>query len=432
MNGLIHGNTGKRRFKKITPKIQEYILNNQMGPFLEELENLNQPKYKHLGIHRANTSLLSYQIKKIFNVSISQQAIGDFRRKEKIFLKNSQKNTKKEIRKQRKNDEKEKKETIIVNDCELAPETKKSNSYSHHTYLPGEVVELDAGEYQFTPKCYCHAHLAADRAENQVVGMRFELRETTEGYMHTMKQVNTNRGIPKKIQTDKRSSFIVNKKPSSPEKDFHTSFEYACYQLGCNLSCSSTPESKPLVERYMFIVQDVIASLATLWGLESLEDLNDHVEEFIDYINNEVLTRRYFSISLYDKPKKDSEMDMICSLLSFGVLDKGSALSFKNERYHLIDQNENFMVRTKETRTKKLKFVISETLDGRLLASREGKVYKMISLSEARKLNLEKGDKIDLESLDKMVGGYTPKYFHPWGFEYQQFMRRKSLASRTN
>ena len=69
MNGLIHGNTGKRRFKKITPKIQEYILNNQMGPFLEELENPNQPKYKHSGIHRANTSLLSYQIKKIFNLA---------------------------------------------------------------------------------------------------------------------------------------------------------------------------------------------------------------------------------------------------------------------------------------------------------------------------------------------------------------------------
>ena len=47
-------------------------------------------------------------------------------------------------------------------------------------------------------------------------------------------------------------------------------------------------------------------------------------------------------------------------------------------------------------------------------------------------MGFEKGDKIDLESLDKMVGGYTPKYFHPWGFEYQQFMRRKSLASRTN
>jgi len=85
MNGLIHGNTGKRRFKKITPKIQEYILNNQMGPFLEELENPNQPKYKHSGIHRANTSLLSYQIKKILMFQYHNKQLEIFLGKKKYF-----------------------------------------------------------------------------------------------------------------------------------------------------------------------------------------------------------------------------------------------------------------------------------------------------------------------------------------------------------
>lgn len=83
-------------------------------------------------------------------------------------------------------------------------------------YNFGQEVQMDTAFaiwYESNPMA---SHLALDKATEKVLCGWFDIQETTRKYYIMLMNVITKYGIPKKIKTNKRGTFSVNKFVPSP------------------------------------------------------------------------------------------------------------------------------------------------------------------------------------------------------------------------
>jgi transposase-like protein len=122
-----------------------------------------------------------------------------------------------------------------------------------HCSLPrpqqfGEIMELDATQFELPNGQKLWLHVALDKATNKILAIRFDLQETLDCYLRVLYDVVTNFGAPIKIVTDCRSCFKVLRNATMDDTKM-TQFGYICEKLGTDLYCTSISQKKSRVER---------------------------------------------------------------------------------------------------------------------------------------------------------------------------------------
>jgi hypothetical protein len=145
------------------------------------------------------------------------------------------------------------------------------------TRIFGDVIEMDASEYVFFDGTKLTLHVAVDKATNKIVGAWLDKQETLYGYLHVLKQILVNYGIPVKIITDNRGVFTVCNKINDPEYSKLTQFGYICEKLGIELYSTSTPQKKPLVERTNRTLQGRIPGYFSLANITDITIANEYL-----------------------------------------------------------------------------------------------------------------------------------------------------------
>ena len=172
-------------------------------------------------------------------IKISAETIRLWLLEEKILSPKAHKITKKRLKKAIKeelNQTKSKKKSNELKEKIEDIDLKSIHPRRERCKYFGEMIQMDASEYEWIDGQIWHLHLAVDDAKGEVVGAYFDYQETLYGYYQVFKQILLNYGIPAMFYTDRRTVFEYRRKNRLfDDKDTFTQFSYACKKLGVEI-----------------------------------------------------------------------------------------------------------------------------------------------------------------------------------------------------
>ena len=220
--GFIHKNRGRPPITKIDDDIKRQIINDYIDNYSD-----------------ANISHFTEIVYKDFHISLSSETIRLWLYENNIVSPKAHKSTKKKLKKKIKEElqtTKSKKESNILKIKIEELDRKDNHPRRPRSKYLGEMVQMDASEYEWIIGNIWHLHLAIDDASGNVLGAYFDYQETLNGYYHVFYQILVNYGVPAMFYTDKRTVFEYRKKKRAfDDEDTFTQFAYACHKLGTEI-----------------------------------------------------------------------------------------------------------------------------------------------------------------------------------------------------
>ena len=298
------------------------------------------------------------------------------------------------------------KENSITDDQKKLFEQRKQEEFEKHIrkstlhYSFGQEIQMDAAFWIWFGTEVTALHLAVDKATKKVLFGWFDYEETTNAYLIVLKNMIKCFGIPKKIKTDKRSSFSINNARSSKSKLNVTQFKRICEDLEINLICSSDPLFKPNVERENGTFKRRLKAELRHENITNIEEANKYLNDiFIPKMNK----RFSYDINPNKNVMKsnnysDDELNFIISIREERTIDNASSIKYFNNYYLPIVEKTREIVSFKSG----TKCTVVNTFDKKLFAIINEGVYSL--------LLVEKQDNSQRASKN----GFKPSADNPW------------------
>jgi len=282
----------------------------------------------------------------------------------------------------------------------------------------GEEIQMDASIHPWFAGFKTSLHIAIDDSTGHIVGGYFDKEETLNGYYNITKQILTNYGIPYKFKTDRRTVFEYKKK-STPllEEDTFTQFSYPCKQLGIEIESSSVPEFKPRVERVFQTLQSRLTVELRLANITTIEEANLFLVQYLKEFNKHFALCINHTKSVFENQPDENKINLILSVLTKRVIDKGHSIKFNKKYYRLVNKVGNpiyFMNGTK--------CIVIKSFDNQLFATVNEKVFALEEISKFQ-TSSENFDDIPEVKTKKI---YIPRMTHPWKKEsFDAFVKKQ-------
>lgn len=391
---FVHGNRGRKPAHALS------------DDFKQEIEDLYNSKY----FDCTYTSFSEYLADRE-NIFISVDEVRVILRDKFIFSPRTHKSTKKRLRKQLiKEQEQAKTKSEKANIQEKLVSLEDAHPRQPRCQYFGEELQMDACIHLWFGKEKTTLHAAIDDATGIVVGMYFDKQETLNGYYKITHQILTKYGIPYKIKTDKRTVFEYKKKASSKvEEDTFTQYAYACKQLGIQVETSSIPEFKPRIERLFQTLQQRLPQELRLAQITTLDEANKFLIQYIDKFNKKFALCINNSKSVFEKQPEKQKINLILSVITQRVVDKGHSIKFKNKYYRFINKNGYPIYFHKGT-----KCIVIKSFDEQLYATVDNSVFALEEIPEVQSYSEDFNEIKEIK--ERKI--YIPRMTHPWKREY--------------
>ena len=266
---------------------------------------------------------------------------------------------------------------------------------------------MDACSKTWNSAFFAHLHLAIDNCTGMIVGGFFDNQETIKGYYNVFKQILTNYGIPMCFKTDKRTVFTFeSSKQKNDENNTMIQFAYCCKTLGCELQCSSIPQFKAMIERANGTFQDRLNTELTIHNITSLKDANDYlINIFIPKFNDKfALDPKLYNTVFVSIDKQ--MIDYHLSILSRRVVLKGCIISYKNNKYYMLNDYDERILFSPGT-----KCLVIETLNNELFCNIDNQTYHL-KLFTGNENFIYGNQRTPFEKREKKHS--KPPITHPW------------------
>jgi len=405
--GFVHGNRNK---KPSTSKI-DTIKN--------EIVTLYDLKYEGFNFKHFHEKLIEDE-----GYEVSETSVRNWLKQEGFISPKANRITKKEYKKKQIVKELPELDNNPEIDEILEIQLADSHPTRERKKYMGELIQLDASDHLWFGDTKTHLHAAIDDASGKIVGLYFDKQETLNGYYNVYKQILRDYGIPYEFLTDKRTVFEYKRKnASSIDKDTFTQFSYACKRLGTHITTSSIPQAKGRVERLFNTLQSRLISELRLENITTIDEANRFLESFKMKFNLKFALPIKDTKNVYESVNNLKEIDTILSVISPRVINKGSCISYNNNKYYpeLEGERRYFPNRTK--------VLVVKSLSGKLYCSIGEKMYLLIKLNESSEFSIE----FDMPSvIQKKKNKYIPPMSHPWKHEsFKKFVeKQKHLNSQ--
>ena len=200
----------------------------------------------------------------------------------------------------------------------------------------GELVQIDGSYHKWLedrgPKC-CLL-VAIDDATSELLELRFEPHETTEGYMNIMKSYIRRRGRPIALYSDRLNIFTGK----------NCQFGRALRELDIGLINANSPQAKGRVERANNTLQDRLIKLMRLEGICTIEAANEYLELYRADHNKRFARKPNEPQDAHRSLSKGIELDKVLSIKETRKVSKDLSVRFNNKTYCLkIKNNKNRM-----------------------------------------------------------------------------------------
>lgn len=263
----------------------------------------------------------------------------------------------------------------------LIVEQKPSNRLPKITKA-GFLVQIDASSATFFSNRTTNLHLAIDVCTGDIVGGFLDEQETIYGYFNVLKQILVNYGRPLHILTDNRSCFCSTKMEDKRiRQNSHVHIAYALKYLNIELSTTSVPTEKSIIERANGTFQRRLCAEMRLRKIQTLDEANKYlIEEFIPNMNKKFGGRKYIEYLYHDKLSVE-EANKSLSFVYERRFDNAGTVSFKGKKYYpaLYKEGKLKVVRNIKFKTECL-FV--QTLDMKEYISIDGTSFNAITIDQ--------------------------------------------------
>lgn len=286
LEGLQHGNKGKKSPRKIKKAIRKKIVDLARG----RLSNINDT-------HLSEILLRDEKIK------IARPTLRNILREAGIPAKLKRRSRKYRARRERK-------ESFgMMLQIDGSP----------HDWLEGRDTRLTL--------------IGAKDDATSFVWARFEDTETTWGYMELMREIFLSKGLPLSLYSDRHTIFHSPKEPSIVEQINNikpiTQFGRAMEELGITLIKAWSAPAKGRIENQWKTFQDRLVVELRLAGASTKEEANGVLKKFLDDYNKRftVLPRKQESV--FRKAPSAFQLDRILCLKEKRVVEKDHTISFE-------------------------------------------------------------------------------------------------------
>jgi len=277
----------------------------------------------------------------------------------------------------------------------------------------GLLLQVDASPYHWIEDRgpQLHLHGAIDDATGMIVGLRFELEECTEGYMHVLDQVIRRYGVPTSLYTDLRTVFFSPKPDSlSLEEELAgvpkrlTQFGRALNQLGITHIPARSPQAKGRVERLWGTLQARLLVELRVAAISTLDAANAFLAGFIDRFNTQFAVTPQDPTSAFRPLSPADSLDTTIAWHYLRKASSGSTISFENQTYQLVTPKGHTMPLKPRSAV-----IVVRQLDGTLMALYKGAKYTLRPLVAPPKVN-----RTPTPSPTPQPVQHQPDPSHPW------------------
>ena len=147
----------------------------------------------------------------------------------------------------------------------------------------GELIQIDGSHHDWfegrAPKCCLLVFI--DDATSKIIGLHFDLTETTLGYMKLIKDHLVLYGRPIAYYSDKHSIFKMTREQAIDSRIRDTQLHRALRELDIELICAHSSQAKGRVERANQTLQDRLIKEMRLAGVSTIEGANKFTKSFI-------------------------------------------------------------------------------------------------------------------------------------------------------
>jgi len=205
----------------------------------------------------------------------------------------------------------------------------------------GELVQIDGSHHDWFEgrSAKCCLLVFIDDATSSLMSLRFCESETTYDYMNATREYLDNHGKPIAFYSDKYAVFKVNS-PSKKTNKQMTEYGRALYELNIELICAHSSQAKGRVERANRTLQDRLIKEMRLAGINTIEEANAWLPEFIADFNRRFACAAQSSQNAH-RPVQESKVELhnIFSRQTSRKLTKALTLQYDKVMY-IIDPTD--------------------------------------------------------------------------------------------
>lgn len=248
----------------------------------------------------------------------------------------------------------------------------------------GELIQFDGSYHHWFENRYSDDNgnsevcllAAIDDATGQVTKVTFSVNEGVVAVFEFWKSYVLTNGKPIAIYLDRFSTYKINHKGATDNKELMTQFGRAMKDLGIELITAHSPEAKGRVERLFGTLQDRLVREMRLEGINTPQDGNKFLKDvYVQKFNTK------FSVTpekggdvhkpLTEQDRKN--LNRIFSIQSIRRINNDFTVQFKNKWYQLAELQPT-TIRPREL------VIVEQWLDGTIHLNKRGYYLNYILL----------------------------------------------------
>lgn len=215
----------------------------------------------------------------------------------------------------------------------------------------GELVQADGSPHDWFegrfPKCTLLVFI--DDATGKLLRLEFAESESTAAYFRSIRRYLEEHGRPVTFYVDKHGVFRVNttkgKSADTSDNNGLTQFGRAMTELGIGCIFAESAEAKGRVERVNQTLQDRLVKEMRLKGINSIEEGNNYLPEFIGIFNRKFAVVPKSLANTHRPLLPAHNLDDILCLKYTRILSKQLSVSYGNRIYQIQTQRPAYAMR---------------------------------------------------------------------------------------
>ncbi len=283
----------------------------------------------------------------------------------------------------------------------------------------GEMEQFDGSYHIWFGDFETCLLLAVDDATGKITYAKFDYNESIKAVFKFWLEYFDKNGVPISIYLDKFSTYKVNHKNATDNKDMITQFQRASNQTGFKLIFANSPQAKGRVERMNKTLQDRLVKELKLAGITTIEKANKFLKEYILKFNAKfaVVPQKQADLHKEISATMKQKLPQIFSIQDQRVVMNDYTIRFENQYFQLNQEQPT-------TVYKKDNVIIEKHLGDEIKIDLKGHYLNYVILPERPKKEID----VNLPALTiRKQSDWKPPIDHPWR---NPFFFRKITSSK--
>lgn len=307
----------------------------------------------------------------------------------------------------------------------------RKNAKERHVWRPrkdnfGEMQQFDGSYHVWFGNEESCLLAAIDDATGKITHAKFDINESTVAVFKFWLEYFVKNGLPLSIYLDKFSTYKINHKNATDNKELLTQFQRAMKQVGIRPITAHSSEAKGRVERLFETLQDRLVKELRLAGITTIEEANKFLQEYIPKFNAKfaVVPNRKSDLHKKINETVKNKLPQIFSIQNERVVCNDYTIRFEN-KYFQLDKIQNTTVYKKD------RIIVEEHLSGEIKLRIRECYLNYTVLPERPKKEID----IKLPALTKQEeSSYKPPKDHPWRkqFLYKKIKNKQPILIQNN